>query len=192
MVPISISVVLGFLALIATYLINTSATLQLSDSEVINSTIAIFACLGGLVSATFVVYSYMQTNKSFLLGLKPSLLIQVVTGDDDYSFINYSNTSNNEFTDLTMVINLKIGNREIDLSDLFKPKMSMAAHDVRHKQINTCELLKERGIDLNKEVNMGNNAVLTTAYSYTFNKKLEKRNGAEYKWNAENQRWELL
>lgn len=192
MIPILISAILTCLSFVAIFMINTSSSICLTDSQFINSTIAILACLGGFISATFVIYSYIQTNKAFLIGLKPSLLIQVASENNQTTLIHYTNTSNNEFIDLTIVLDLKIGNKKINLNDLFKAKMSMAAHDKRHKRINTCNEVNQRGIDLNKEVNSGNNAILITSYTYSFNEKIETRIGAEYKWNISIQQWELI
>jgi len=201
MVPSIISIFLSIVSIAAIFVIKTSTSLQLSDGEMVNSIIAISACLGGLISATFVVYGYIQTNKAFLFSLKPSLLIRVVsehlpnsqqTKQVPYTFIHYANTSNNEFVNLTMEIKLKIGTREIDLSDLFKPKMSMAAQDTRQNRIETFDILGQRGIDINREVQAGNAAILKTGYRFTFNGKEEKRAGAEYKWNAGISHWEIL
>ena len=78
MVPIVITIFIVILSIVASSWIILSTTLQLNHAELINSLIAIFACMGGLISATFIVYSYIQTNKTFIHSQKPFLLIQVV------------------------------------------------------------------------------------------------------------------
>jgi len=60
MVPTIISTGLIIIFVVGVIILKTSTTLQLSDGEMVNSIIAIFACLGGLISATFVVYSYIR------------------------------------------------------------------------------------------------------------------------------------
>jgi len=137
----------------------------------------------------------------FLLGQRPSLLIQVksehnkATPQSENSVpvtcIHYNNTTANEFTDLTVLVKLKLSSREIDLSDLFKPKIFMAGHDVRYRRFETLSFLSSRGIDINKETTSGNQVILSPSYNFTFNKKLEERKGPEYKWNSEIQYWEL-
>jgi hypothetical protein len=200
--PIVITISLIILSVaFALFLTNTKA-FQLNDADVVKSLIAIFACLGVLISATFIVYSYIITNEAYIRNQKPFLLIQVksehlrpnpqIQSLVPFTFINYTNTSKNEFEDLTLDVKLNVGNREVDLSDLFKPKMFMAAQDQRHRRFETIPFIAQRGIDINAEAAAGNQLVLSTSYSYTFTKKLEERKGPEYKWNAQIQHWELL
>ena len=199
--PVIISTVLIVAAgAVCTYLLK-SPHLTLSDAQLVSSLITLFACLGALISATFVVYSYLQTNRMFLLGQKPSLLIQVKsehlkpTPQSEslvpFTFIHYTNTSSNEFADLTVLVKLKLPSREVDLSDLFKQKMFMAGHDQRHRRFETLDFLSSRGVDINKETASGNQVMLSPSYTFTFNKKLEERKGPEYKWNSGIQHWEL-
>jgi hypothetical protein len=69
--------------------------------------------------------------------------------------------------------------------------MFMAAHDQRHRRIETLTFLSKRGVDINNETASGNQVLLSTSYTFTFNKKLEERKGPEYKWNGQIQHWEL-
>ena len=196
-VPLAITIVLIIIALTAFIVVITSTTLELIDR--VTSSIAIFACLGGGISATFVICSYIHTNFAFVLSQKPSLLIQVTSVHKEsqppsiipITIIHYENTTANEFTDLTLNITIRVANREVDISELFRPKMFMAAHDRRDRRFETLSLLSQRGIDVNSETRAGNPVELTTGYSYTFNKIIEKRNGPEYKWNADIQHWEI-
>jgi hypothetical protein len=199
--PIIISSVLFAIAVVVCAYLLTSSKLTLTDAQLVSSLITLFTCLGALISATFVVYSYLQTNRIFLLGQRPSLLIQVTSeqlipipqskNSVPFTTIHYTNTTSNEFDDLTILVKLTLGSREIDLSDLFKPKMFMAAYDQRHRQFETLSFLASHGVDINKEITSGNQVMLSLSYTFTFNSKLEERKGPEYKWNYEIQRWEL-
>ena len=200
-VPTIITAILIVAGASTTVYLIKSTGLSLDDAQLVSSLIALFACLGALISATFVVYSYIQTNRAFLLGQKPFLLIQVKSehlqpnpqtqGVVPFTFIDYTNTSQNEFNDLTLFVKLRVANRDVDISDLFKPKMFMAAHDQRHRRFETLSFLSERGIDINNETASGNQVILSTHYTFTFNNKLEERKGPEYKWNGQIQHWEL-
>jgi hypothetical protein len=157
--------------------------------------------MGALISAIFVVNSYIQTNKVFLLSQRPSLLIQVqgqhiqINAQNNepvpHTFVHYSNTSQNDFDDLTIVLKLQASNRIIDLADLFKPKMFMAAPDKRHRKFETLALLSQRGVDIESETRTGNQVLLSTGYTFTFNYKLEEKKGPVYKWNGQIRNWEL-
>ncbi|MEW6672623.1 MAG: hypothetical protein AB1427_13030 [Thermodesulfobacteriota bacterium] len=200
-VPIIISILLIIAAIGTSLYLMLSPNEVLNDNQLVSSLIAVFACLGVLISATFIVYSYIQTNQIFLLGQKPSLLIQVESQHLQpnpqtqsvvpFTIIHYTNTSQNEFTDLTLIVKLRISNRDIDLSDLFKPKMFMASRDQRNKRFETLAFLSKRGVDINNETAYGNQVLLIISYTFTFNKELEERNGPEYKWNGQIQHWEL-
>jgi len=200
--PIIISSVLLVIAVVACAYLLKSSQLTLTDAQLVSSVITLFTCLGALISATFVVYSYLQTNRIFLLGQRPSLLIQVTSDHLNptpqsentvpFTFIHYTNTTSNEFDDLTILVKLRIGTREIDLSDLFKPNMFMAGHDKRHRRFETLSFLASHGADINKEITSGNQVILSLSYTFTFNSKLEERKGPEYKWNSEIQEWELV
>ena len=62
--PLIVTGALSIVALVATAYVLRCASL--SDSEAIQALIGIFATYGGLVSAAFVVYSYLQTNAAFV------------------------------------------------------------------------------------------------------------------------------
>lgn len=199
--PIIISALLIIAAVVISSYLLKSPQLALNDAQLVSSLITLFACLGALISATFVVYSYLQTNSIFLLGQRPSLLVQIVSehlqaspqaqSPVPFTFIHYTNTTLNEFNDLTISLKLKLSNREVDLSDLFKPRMFMAGHDKRHRRFETLAFLSSRGIDINEETASGNQVTLFPSYTFTFNNKLEERKGPEYKWNSGIQHWEL-
>lgn len=141
-VPLTITIILFIIALIFFIIVTKLPSLEMIDR--VTSSIAIFACLGGCISATFVICSYVHTNYAFTLSIKPSLLIQVTNinknttppSDIPITIINYINTTKNEFTDLTLNIKVCVGNKEVDISNLFRPKMFMAAHDSRNRKFN--------------------------------------------------------
>lgn len=66
-IPIAITIILIIAAGSATAYIIKCSSLVISDADLVSNLVALFACLGALISATFVVYSYIQTNKAFLL-----------------------------------------------------------------------------------------------------------------------------
>lgn len=58
--------ILAIIAILAGLYVAKSSTLGLSGSDLIQAEIAIAACFGALVSATFVIYSYIRTNEAFI------------------------------------------------------------------------------------------------------------------------------
>lgn len=199
-VPTIITAILIIIAASATAYLIKSTSLFLNDAQLVSSLIALFGCLGALISATFVVYIYIQTNRVFLIGQKPFLLIQIQSkklqtnpqGFVSVTSINYMNTSQNEFNNLTLYVKLQVRNRKWDISDLFTPNMFMAAQDQRQKNFKTLSYLSKRGIDINKATAFGYQVILYTNYTFTFNNKLEDRQGPEYIWNSRKQLWVLI
>jgi len=198
-IPIIISLALILIAGGVFYILLTSKWLKLTDGELINSLIAIFACLGALISVTFVIYSYMMTNYAFVLSQKPFLLIQVVNEkvaiEDSRTVprtvIHYENITKNTFFDLTMNIRVCVFDKEIDISDLFTLNMYMAGGDKRDRRFKPIELLSEHGVDINAETHAGNPVILKIGYRYTFNKKIETFEVQEYEWKASTQTWDI-
>ena len=196
-IPTIITAILIIIAASATAYLIKSTSLSLNDAQLVSSLIALFGCLGALISATFVVYIYIQTNRVFLIGQKPFLLIQIQSkklqtnpqGVVSVTSINYTNTSQNEFNDLTLYVKLQVRNRKWDISDLFTPNIFMAAQDRRQKNFKTLSYLSKRGMDINKATAFGYQVLLSTYYTFTFNNKLEDRQGPEYKWNSRKQLW---
>ena len=182
------------------YCIIGTCNFVMNDAELVSNLISLFVCLGTLISATFIVYSYMQTNKAFMLSQKPFLLIQVVSEHLQpdpqaqpipFTIIHYTNTSQNEFVDLTIFVKIHVSNRVVDISDLFRTKMFMAAHDQRNRRFETLSFLSTRGLDINAETASGNQVILSTHYTFNFSNKLEMRQGPEYKWNSQIKHWEI-
>lgn len=199
--PTLITIILIALSVAVSRWLITSTSVKLTQAELVNSLIAIFACMGGLISATFVVFSYIQTNKAFMDSKKPFLLIKVKSehlppGPQQppipFTFIHYTNTSGNEFTDLTIKLKVEAGNSTIDISDLFSPKMFMAAHDPRNRRFETETFIAQHGLDINAEAQLGNPVILSTSYQFSFNKRIEERKGPNYKWNPQIRHWEIV
>ena len=152
--PLFITCVLVLAAVLASLFISFSTSIELTDPELINAHLAIFACLGAFVSATFVIFSYLQTNRAFVESQRPHLLIQVqsfraresATSDRTIpmSRIEYRNITNNRFTDLTISPMVSADNQTFDLSGLFREKMTMIGLDFRQRTFNPVEELRNR------------------------------------------------
>ena len=180
-IPIIITVILVLITVAAFCILLTSKSLRLTNAEMVNSLIAIFACLGALISATFVIYSYLMTNYAFIQSQKPYLLIQVVKGRDviegnrtvPTTVIHYTNITDNTFLDLTMDLRVSVLDKEIDISDLFTPNIYMAARDKRNRTFKPIELLLNKcGININAKAQADNPVILKVGYKYSFNKKV--------------------
>lgn len=197
-------IIVSFLILVCSaiiYWIWTSSILNLANPQKVNSSIAIFACLGAFISATFVVYSYLHTNKSFIESQRPHLLIQVENlkaKENNQSEtlipmtrIHYRNITNNRFLDLTIGVKVSAENREIDLSDLFRPNMTMIGLDSRQRTFAPISLLNERGLNIRAVARKGNEVKLNLTYTYTFNKKREIVEAQLYRWDAEREEWSI-
>ena len=177
-IPIIITVILVLITVAAFCILLTSKSLRLTNAEMVNSLIAIFACLGALISATFVIYSYLMTNYAFIQSQKPYLLIQVVKGRDviegnrtvPTTVIHYTNITDNY---VTMDLRVSVLYKEIDISDLFTPNIYMAARDKRNRTFKPIELLLNKcGININAKAQADNPVILKVGYKYSFNKKV--------------------
>ena len=187
-------------ALSATYLARCE-NLNLTDAELISAYIAIAACLGAFVSATFVVFSYLQTNTAYIESQRPHLLVQVENlkaKENDSSDtllpmtrIHYRNITNNRFTDLTIIVRVIGANRTFDLSDLFRKQMTMIGLDSRQRTFNTFSELNSRGLSLQEVASAGNEVKLTIDYDYTFNNKHDHVKAQMYRWDTIRQKWEI-
>ena len=187
--PIIIAFTLFLCAIIASIFIFSAV---LSNKEIIDALVAVFASLGALISATFVIYSYLQTNKAFVEAQRPHLLIQVVkdpkTGE---ILILYRNITNNRFNDLTISLTVTAINLKFDLSYLFRKKMVMIGQDNRHRIFSPIEELKKHGLDLQEVASGGNEILLSVNYAYTFNSETDFVQAQKYKWDTKNEAWEI-
>lgn len=200
-IPVIISFVITILAIIiATTLFKTNM-INLSDSENLQALFSIIASWGAFISATFIIYSYLQTNLAFVESQRPQLLIQVdnhftkspdSTEKNPVTEIHYRNITTNMFRELTITVRVVAKNHDIDLSDLFKHKMVMVGTDQRQRKFSPLTLLRERGLNLNQVTSAGEDVFLKLTYSYTYNSKTDTVQIQEYKWNPPLQVWEIV
>ena len=179
------------------YYLSTSSSLELNDSQLVNSYITITASLGALVSATFVVFSYLQTNNAYIEAQRPHLLIQIESLKLEglmtpVSIVHYQNITNNRFNDLTVHLKVSACNREYSLSELFRQNMTMIGQDHRQRTFDPVEELNKLGLDLQSTAEAGSEVSLSVNYEYTFNKKLDQVNAQKYQWNAISKEWAIV
>lgn len=198
-VPLILTGALTIVAGLATAYVASNASL--TDSEVIQAEIGIFATYGALVSAAFVVYSYLQTNSAFIESQRPQLYIRVesLKGCDDANAtktypvtrIHYKNTTANQFSDLTIGVKVEAAGQSFDLGDQFRPNMIMIGHDERQKWFKTVTALKEKGCDLNDLAAAGTDVYLKLSYSFTHADEKKVIPCQYYKWDSKLQQWVL-
>lgn len=201
-VPVIITLLLALVAFAAEFYVVRFGGLALTDSELIQAQVGIFATLGALVSAAFVVYSYAQTNRAFVESQRPQLLLQVVTQrmkttNDAIetfpaTFIHYRNITANQFSDLTLTVHVIAENRSIDISDLFRPKMVMIGSDQRQRWFDTYKFLERRALDLKDIAGRGHEIVLKLAYSYTYGGEHKTVYCQEYRWEHHLEHWDIV
>lgn len=197
-VPVIISVFL-ILALGSAAVWLATACIGLTTSEIVSAEIALFGTLGALISAAFVVYSYLQTNMAYRENQRPQLLIQVeshnlpISQEDQtivpLSLVNYRNITNNQFKDLNVNLLVRASNRVFDISDLFKRNMSMIGHDFRSRKFRPDETLLERGLNIQEVASAGNEVILEVQYEYSFFGVTEKVECQKYKWDSNIMQW---
>ena len=194
-IPFFIAILLLVLGVISTIILfQRGIGLGLSVADVVSNCIQIWICVGAFISAAYVISSYMHTNMAFALSQKPHLLLQV--GDQEVqrsqennemvhmTVISYQNKSDNPFYDLCLSIKVSAPNTTVDLSDLFTPKMYMAARDSRTRKFSTIDELRKRDFNLNSAVEQSQQIILSLAYEFEFNKKVEKVKVQEYFWDT--------
>lgn len=199
--PLILTLVLCLAAIVAIVVLYKSESLTLNDAEIVNALIAIAACLGAFVSATFVIFSYLQTNKAYIESQRPHMLIQIenlVANEKDstgnpvpMSRIHYRNITNNRFTDLSIEIVVTAQNRTISLSDLFRQNMVMIGHDSRVRTFNPCEELSKRGLELQEVASAGNEVLLKLNYEYTFVSERDIVEAQMYRWDSKKREWQI-
>lgn len=177
------------------YLANCSE-LEINDADLISLYISIAACLGALISATFVVFSYLQTNKAYVEAQRPHLLAMIQNlvlegSGDPVSRLHYHNITNNRFDDLTLNLKVKAANREYSLSELFRKKMTMIGRDQRQRSFQPIKELKSLGLDIQATAESGSEVILEVNYEYTFNNVKDIVNAQMYRWSATRREWEI-
>ncbi len=192
----SIVIFLVLLAAVGSWAIVYCDALELRPNEVVSSLIAVIASLGALISATFVVASYLQTNKAYVESQRPHLLILVESlkhneSGQPMSRILYHNITNNRFNDLTISVRIESDNKAYDLSHLFRKNMTMIGQDRRQRSFKPVEELSKAGLNLQETSSSGKEVKLMVGYEYTFNGVVDKVNAQQYRWNAGDQQWEI-
>ena len=177
------------------------AHLSFLNNDVVSNIIQMWACIAAVISATFVIYSYWITNQAFALSQKPRLRVAVVdvyptdtkTGQKVHcTRINYENVSDNAFEDLTIKINLICDGKNINLENLFEPKMYMAPRDSRDRYFSTKNDIQEKsGFDFGEAETKNKEIVLSVAHEFTFCGKKEFIRMQNYIWEKDKQRWSI-
>lgn len=198
-IPIIITIILFLTAALASWLLWSSNGPDMKDADLVSAQIAVTACLGALLSTTFIVFSYMATNKAYVEAQRPHLLVQVenlkVTRDDSpdrpvpYTRIHYRNITCNRFRDLTLIVTVTANNRKFVLNDLFRSEMTMIGLDSRQRNFYPVEELKTRGLELQQVAAHGSEVRLTISYTYTFNGKADHVDAQTYRWDARHEEW---
>lgn len=189
--PITLSLIVIFLSILFLS-VNLSGDLDLTDSERLQFIINVFAACAAVISAIFVIWSYIFTNEAFRLSQKPQLLVQLTNDQNNFSqtIFRYINVTRNAFDDLAFTIEVKTPSKRVDMSDLFTRKMYMAGRDDRTRRFNSDTELKNRDIDLARETSAGNEVRLTIKYTFTFLGEQQSVLAQEYKW-IDKQGWNL-
>ena len=166
--------------------------LALSGPDLVSAYIQVWACVAVLISAAFVVTSYIQTNKAFQLGQKPQLLVQVVNEQNNavpgiqnhVTKIHYENRSPNQFEDLSFEVTLHTSNIKLNLSDLFTERMYMAGFDSRDRRFLTEAELQKRGFSLSSFNPNTGKAFLDISYRFTYTGKKQRVDVQQYYWGS--------
>jgi hypothetical protein len=198
--PLILTAIFVLLALVAGIFI-ASDTLGLSGADLVNAEIAIFVCLGGAVSATFVIYSYIRTNESFIESQRPQLLLQVRSYHSKdpmnpnktvpMTQVLYKNITSNRFADLNIQLTVSAQSNTVSLGDLFSSNMVMVGFDERQRSFNTLNELNSRNINVTSIARQGNEITLTTGYSYTYNRQLDEVIVNVYRWDPGLSEWQI-
>lgn len=169
-------------------------------SGLIDNIIQVWICVGAFISVVFVLSSYIQTNRAFVISNKPFLLLFV---NNEYmeencksthnTVIHYNNNSSNPFYDLSISVVLVSNGISIDLSELFTEEMYMSPGDCRFRRFKTLEELNKRGFDLASESKAKKPIILSLSYRHTYCNKTEIIKVQDYIWdiNLEKPQWSI-
>ncbi len=168
-IPAIISSLLIILAIfLCVYIFQTSNDVFPIKDKVF-AYVGVITCLGALISAAFVVFSYIHTNGSFIESQRPHLLIFMQNSFSQagasMSTLQYHNITTNRFKDLTIHLRVKASNREYSLSELFRSKMTMIGLDQRQRTFDPLLELNNLGLNVENTVQQGNEVTLSVAYS---------------------------
>jgi hypothetical protein len=177
----------------------TRAFFALSDAELVQSEIALFAMLGAFIAAIFVVYEYQQSTQAFIESQRPQLLFQLFNRFQEapglkepvpLTEIQYKNITPNRFTKLSFSLIVSALGKEVDISDLLPSNMTVAGFDQRVKWFEPVRFVNEHGIFLNLTIKREPAPLLRIAYSHLFLGKPEHVELQSYRWNPLSQTWE--
>lgn len=182
--------------LFASWYLGSNENLDLDDADLVSSFIAIAASVGAFVSATFVIFSYLQTNRAFIESQRPQLLIFL---DNKYnndtnlpvSFIHYNNITNNKFDDLTIRVKIVVNGTEYSLDHLFRSDMTMIGQDCRQRKFEPYQELADVGVDMLIQEDLESKIELAITYEYTFYCKSDRVQAQKYEWDSDSKRWEI-
>lgn len=178
--PIIVAVII--FSITASFLCFLLSQESLSIEFKITQIIQTLTVAGALISAIFVISSYLITNQAFILSQKPFLLL----GVDLDGRIFYQNHSNNPFYNLKINVIAKIGNSKFKVGKkLFKKTMYMSAFDKRYTPPIQYMLKEHYNIDFNSLIE-NTEAKIFLSYSFTFLNKVEKIDVQSYVWKREN------
>ncbi|KJQ86340.1 MULTISPECIES: hypothetical protein [unclassified Vibrio] len=193
--PIIISVILIGLAVWGGLYVQGASSDVLSQKDKISAYIAIVATLGALVSAAFVVFTYIATSNAYVEAQRPHLLALMHNGftpqAQPMSTLEYRNVTQNRFNDLTIDIKVLAANRTYSLSELFRANMTMIGYDQRQRTFDPIQELNNLGLNLLQVAGQGNEVSLEVSYSYTFNGCKEYVLAQVYRWNLARNEWEI-
>ncbi|MBS9995441.1 hypothetical protein J4H55_23500 [Vibrio alginolyticus] len=194
--PIIISIILVALALWGGFYVHGTPNNVLSLKDKVSAYIAIVATLGALVSAAFVVFTYIATSNAFVEAQRPHLLAMMhnifTQQNQPMSTLEYRNVTQNRFNDLTIDIKVLAANRTYSLSELFRPNMTMIGYDQRQRTFDPIQELNNLGLNLLQVAGQGNEVSLEVSYSYTFNGCKEHVLAQMYRWNLARNEWEIV
>jgi hypothetical protein len=198
--PVVIAGILLAAAASAIAFVTLSPRVALTAYERIQSTAAVLATAGALISAAFVVSAYRQSVRAFYEAYRPQLLIQAEsqfeadenTGEPiPITIFRYRNISLYQFNDLTLHAKVEAFGKEVSLDDLFPSHMTMPGTDQRFKKVYPVQLINARGIFINREVVGQPTARLALAYEHTYAGSRHFVVAQQYIWNVLLQLWEI-
>ncbi|CAH8189376.1 hypothetical protein C4G60_RS06455 [Vibrio parahaemolyticus] len=193
--PVIISLFLIALALFGSYHVYNVSNDMLPTKDKVTAYITIVATLGALISAAFVVFTYIHTSAAYVESQRPHLLTFMQNSFNQHnqpmSTLQYHNVTQNRFNDLTIDIKVMAANRTYSLSELFRSNMAMIGYDQRQRTFDPIQELNNLGLNLQQVAGQGNEVSLEVSYSYTFNGVKDSVLAQMYRWNLARNEWEI-
>ena len=193
--PVVISLILICLGIISFFYVSAIPNNEINMKDKVSFYLSIVSCVGALVSAAFVVFTYISTSRAYVESQRPQLLLFLHNGLDDngklLSILQYKNITSNKFTDLTIDLKVSAFNREYSLSELFRSKMTMIGGDERQRAFDHESELKSLGLELSTVSKQGHEITIDVSYSYSFNGSIETEHAQFYRWCIARSEWEI-